>query len=144
MYYSRPTTLTYNKTRAKKLMTNLHMTTQKTPQGKPPEPPVLELDISRAEADLKRFMKTDEWLTLLGILGRAGESVTVHTWDDACSVHDRLYLTGTGFVSQSGALVDDVPRIVREFMMGIEGSYEGHRHPSKLIPWLKERVEQFR
>ena len=118
------------------------------PQRKFYEPDVKTEEIERAEKELGAFMQTDEWFAILGLLSTNHQKLCVHSFDDACDMHDAIYLAGAGFVDHHLQLIHSLNEIVEGFVMGyFYGARETQdpvRHPAQLIPWIRMGVSIYK
>lgn len=109
------------------------------------EPEVKAEEVEQAVLDLTKFMQTNEWFAIVGRLGVSHKKLCVHSFDDSCDMHDAIYLTGAGFVGPTLQPIGDIKAIVEGFVMGyFYGARERQdpvRHPSQLIPWIKQKVD---
>lgn len=96
------------------------------------------------EDELKKFMETDEWLTILGVLSLARERLCVHSFDDTCDMHAAIYLNGRGFIDEQGKKVRDLKEIFDGFQAGYvymaSERTSDLRERSQLIPWIRNEV----
>ncbi|OHA60348.1 MAG: hypothetical protein A2607_02010 [Candidatus Vogelbacteria bacterium RIFOXYD1_FULL_42_15] len=101
-------------------------------------------EINKAINDLANFTKTVRWWGLLGKLGQSKERLKIYSYDDACDMHEALYLSGEGFINEHLRPVGNLAEVVEGFMVNVfygaetnEWNSQQHRRPSQLIPWLE-------
>ena len=99
------------------------------------EPEVQVSEVEQAKEELNAFMQTDDWRGFLRRL--AGyEGIRVHKYDDACSHHEGVWLTATGFVDAYKRPIKDLTEVIEGFLF--EHMHDSPpAHPSQFIPWLK-------
>lgn len=108
------------------------------------EPETTKEEVEKVTTDLATFMKKTCWWALLGKLRQSREKIQVYTYDDACDMHDAIYLTGQGFIGPAGHPVENLVEIVEGFMTNVfygaakDGwNSQQRRRPSQFIPWLE-------
>lgn len=101
-------------------------------------------------------MKTKEWQDILHFLQERKIYFCVHSYDD-CGLHDRIYLSGNGFVG-THEKTHELPgnRVVSNVNEIVEGFISGHcdfsphndpnplRHPSGLIQWIRTEIQRIK
>lgn len=107
-------------------------------------------EVRKAASDLQIFMATDSWRQLLKHFKQTGQKDRVYVWEDACDDYEAMYLSGDGFVDHHGRLMEDLEKVVENFMThdfyGARdegGNWAMKRHPRELIPWLEMKYKMF-
>ena len=108
------------------------------------EPWVTKKKVEKIAEDLRAFMETPRWYKLLARLSKNNDQLTVYTYDDACDMHDAIYLTGQGFIGPYRQPVENLVEVVEGFMThrfyGAESdawNRSQNQHPRRLLPWLR-------
>ncbi len=103
-------------------------------------------EVEKTAEELRTFMTTNRWRQLLDNLKQTRQQIKVYEWQDACDDHDAMYLSGNGFVFYNDHPVEDLIKVVENFMThdfyGARepgGNKAMQRHPSELLPWLNHQ-----